>query len=79
MNNPSKHEPFQEGLSGEQGEEVIMEDNNLADHLSLVESRSGSRATPRTPRPPVIINPVLARLIEEDRENPMPIDVQEVN
>ena len=67
-----KH-PFHQGEDrlGELG----LEEENLAEHMS-VDSRPASQLG--TARAPLIINPVLAELLEQDKKNPDPIDVSEV-
>ena len=58
-----------------EGLDDIVEDKNLADHLSL-DSRPASRQG--TPKPPPAINPVLASILQQDREK-SPVGVEEVS
>ena len=55
--------------------ELGLEEDNLADHV-MVESRPASQLG--TARAPIVVNPVLAELLEQDKRNPDPIDVSEV-
>ena len=75
----TKQQFFTQSVCLLQGEEQMgdlgLEEENLAEHMS-VDSRPVSQLG--TARAPVIVNPVLAELLEQDKKNPDPIDVSEV-
>ncbi len=58
-----------------EGLDDIVEDKNLADHLSL-DSRPASRLGTPKPAPP--INPVLMSILQQER-NRSPVGVEEVS